>query len=221
MSPKRATSFYPTSLCAGEVERIVPRSRYVADTALSHGLRAQQLPLLAAGPTETLPVASLGCMASLRTARISPLSQSGTAPTRTNTLQFQVLGHHVRPPFDRDDLFHQCPWRPAHRIGHGGVQRDPATFLKNLQINVAKEVLPEWIGSGEHQPHRMPDRLQHRPKQDGHVVAVAGAQLQHASLRSAALPLGKVSLDVAHVLLHPLEQCLDLAQVIFGFDCSL
>jgi hypothetical protein len=85
---------------------------------------------------------------------------------------------------------------------------------------MAKEVLPEWIGSAEHQPHGMPDGLQHRAQQDGHVVAVARAQLQHALCRVEHLhPEG--ILGIADVLLDPLEQRLGLSQVIFGLDPSL
>jgi hypothetical protein len=105
-------------------------------------------------------------------------------------------------------------------VGHSGVQRDPAAFVKNLQIDMGEKVPPEWVGSGEHQPHGMPDRLQHRAQQDGHVVAVARAQFQHTLRRVQDLHPERV-LGVADVLLDPLEQRLGLPQVIFGLDPPL
>jgi len=56
-----------------------------------------------------------------------------------------------------------------------------------------------------------------RSQQDGHIVAVARAQFQNSSGRVQYLQPEGV-LGVPHVLLYPLEQRLDLSQVIVGPD---
>ena len=75
----------------------------------------------------------------------------------------------------------------------------------------------EWSRADDHKPGGMPDGLQHRSKQDGHIVAVAGAQLQNSSGRVQYLQ-PKGILGIPHVLLYPLEERLDLSQVILGPD---
>ena len=85
---------------------------------------------------------------------------------------------------------------------------------------MAKDVLPEWIGACDDEPHWVPDRLQHRSQQDCYVIAITRAQFQHALRRMEHFYTEGI-LGVAYVLLHPLEQRLDLPQIVFGSDCSL
>ena len=84
---------------------------------------------------------------------------------------------------------------------------------------MTEEAGAKRIRTGQHQPHRMPDRFEHRAEQDGHVVAIAGPEREHPAGRVQYLdPIGIPG--VPHVPLHPFEQGLDLAQVVLGPDTA-
>ena len=65
----------------------------------------------------------------------------------------------------------------------------------------------------------MTDRLEHRARYDGHVVAVAGPELQHATCGMQNFDAEGIP-RVANVLLHPFEEGLDLTEVVLGTHSS-
>ena len=121
---------------------------------------------------------------------------------------------------DGQDLPDRSARRPAHAVRHRGVQRNPLVVVPGLEIDVREEIGSDRIGSGQNDTNRVADGLDERAEQDGHVVAVAGLQLQHP-------PGGMEHLDpegvfrITHVALHPPEQRIDLAEIVFGGDAAL
>lgn len=61
----------------------------------------------------------------------------------------------------------------------------------------------------------MSDGLHERTEQDGHVVAIASAQLEHATRCVQHFDLERI-LRVAHVTLHPAEERVDFSDVVLG-----
>ena len=112
-----------------------------------------------------------------------------------------------------NDLPDRCARLPSHGIRHGGVEGDPSTLTECFQIDVTEEQRTSAVGTGQHEPHRMTDRLEHGAEQDRHVVAVTGAQLQHPARRVQDFHTVRI-LGVAHIPLHPLKQRLELAEVV-------
>ena len=121
---------------------------------------------------------------------------------------------------DGQDLPDGSARRPAHAVGHRGIQRNPLVVVPGLEIDVREKIGPERIGSGQDNTNRVADGLDERAKHDRHVVAVAGLQFQHP-------PGGVEDLDpegvfrITHVALHPPEQRIDLTQIVFGGHAAL
>ena len=107
--------------CRGCGRADSPRFHIRRNTFLSQGLRRSNC-FAVRQSHRTLSSLSFGGMASLGT----PADQSPATswyrhvpPIPCSSMSSAIM---VRPPFDRDDLFHPCLRRPAHRVGHGGVQ---------------------------------------------------------------------------------------------------
>lgn len=121
---------------------------------------------------------------------------------------------------DGQDLSDRSARRPAHAVGHSGVQRNPLVVVPGLEIDVREEIRPQRIGSSQNDTDGVTDGLDERAEHDRHVIAVAGLQLQHP-------PRGMEDLDpegvfrITHVALHPPEQRIDLTQIIFGGHAAL
>src|SRR5215813_2538048 len=102
---------------------------------------------------------------------------------------------------------------PAHRKPHGCIERQPASVVENLEIDVRKEMRTKRIGASDHEAHRMPDCLQHGAEQDGHVVAVAGAQIEHSPCGVKHLNSQWI-LRIPDALLNELEKRIDFTEIV-------
>jgi hypothetical protein len=85
---------------------------------------------------------------------------------------------------------------------------------------MAEQIRAQWGWSHDHKLDGMSNRFQHRSKQDGHVVAIAGAQLQNPSRGVQDLQPEWI-FCVPYVPLHPFEEGLNFAQIILGGYPSL
>src|SRR5205809_610269 len=72
---------------------------------------------------------------------------------------------------------------PSDGFVHGGVQSDPTTVDVYFGINVSVDVRPVRSKSRQCETHGMTGRKEHRSQKNGHVVAVAGLELQHPARR--------------------------------------
>ena len=92
--------------------------------------------------------------------------------------------------------------------------------MVDFQVDVAEQPGPAGVGARQHQADRMTDRLEHRAEENGHVVAVAGFELEHPPWCVEHLDSEWV-LGVANVPLNPLEQRSDLSPVVLGPNAAL
>lgn len=69
----------------------------------------------------------------------------------------------------------------------------------------------------EHESHGMSGRHQHRPQQDRHVIAIAGAQLEHSAGRMQKLNPENVS-RVPDVPLDEIKERTNFTQPVLGLD---
>ena len=100
---------------------------------------------------------------------------------------------------------------------HRRVERNPAPLVADFERDVTEEPRLLRVGTGEHQPDRMPNRLEHRAQQDRHVVTVSSLELEHAAGSVQHFDPERI-LGVSYAALNPLEQRLDLSAVVLGTD---
>ena len=93
-------------------------------------------------------------------------------------------------------------------------------MVPRFEIDVREKIRPVRIGSSQDDSNRMADRLDQRAEHDRHVIAIAGLQLQHPPGRMEDLDPEGI-FRITHVALHPPEQRIDLAQVVFSGDTAL
>ena len=195
----------------------------------AHGLRASSWRWRQQGPQGLDAGIALACSrarsdAPPARALAATGSASAPAPARAGEAEAGLVAVAVRTSECSSSMDKTCRTgvarRPAHAVRHRGVQRNPLVVVPGLEIDVREEIRPERIGSGQNDTNRVADGLDERAEHDRHVVAVAGLQLQHP-------PGGMEDLDpegifrVAHVALHPPEQRIDLAQIVFGRNAAL
>src|SRR5688572_17256957 len=75
----------------------------------------------------------------------------------------------------------KCWRRPPDRPWHRRIEREPAALNENFRIDVAVEMRAMPAKADENEPNRVAGGEQHRAKQDRHIVAVAGFELEHAA----------------------------------------
>src|SRR5262247_3335334 len=121
---------------------------------------------------------------------------------------------------DRKVVFVVSWGSPPHWSVDRRIKRDPPSFTKGFEIDMREHRLPLRVEPNQHQTHWMTDRFEHGRQQDGHVIAIASSQFQHAPRRVQQFDAMNIAC-ITHVVLYPGKERPDLSQVILRWDTVL